>query len=123
MRPPLPTVAALVALLGAPAQAGAQLVSCEDLRTRIEGRIRGNGVQGFAVVVIDATAKAPGQVVGSCEGGAKKLHYVRGPAAEGDTGRPATAASAAAPARKQPAPVITECADGRVITSGNCKTP
>jgi len=90
--------------LGPAAAAG-----CEDLQRTIEARIRGNGASGFTVTVVDAAASAPGQVVGNCEQGRKKLLYVRGDAA------PPPGPKASTPA------VITECADGRVLTQGTCK--
>jgi hypothetical protein len=83
--------------------------TCEELQQSIEARIRANGVASFTVTPVDAAASAPGQVVGICDQGRKKLLYVRG--------------AGAAPARRSPAAsaVITECADGRVLTEGTCK--
>lgn len=97
-------------------------IGCDDLQQTIEARIRANGVPRFTVTAVDAAASAPGQVVGTCDGGRKKLLYVRGAVA------PATAPAASAPAATASDPVrtsspavITECADGRVITDGSCK--
>ena len=93
--------AALAAAIG-PAFAA----SCEELQQSIEARIRANGVTSFTVIPVDSAASAPGQVVGTCDQGRTKLLYVRGAAL-----KQSPAASA----------VITECADGRVITEGSCK--
>jgi len=84
--------------------------TCEELQQSVEARIRANGVASFTVTPVDAAASAPGQVVGTCDQGRRKLLYVR-------------AAAASAPARQSPAAsaVITECADGRVLTEGTCK--
>jgi hypothetical protein len=84
--------------------------TCEELQQSIEARIRANGVASFTVTPVDAAASAPGQVVGTCDQGRRKLLYVRG-------------AAASAPAKPNPAAsaVITECADGRVLTEGSCK--
>ena len=84
--------------------------TCEELQQSIEARIRASGVASFTVAPVDAAASAPGQVVGTCDQGRKKLLYVR-------------AAGASAPAKQSPAAsaVITECADGRVLTQGTCK--
>jgi hypothetical protein len=87
--------------------------SCEEVQLSIEERIRANGVVSFTVTPVDAAASAPGRVVGHCDQGRKKLLYVRGADA------PALAASAATGASSPR--VITECADGRVITEGRCK--
>jgi len=97
----------------------ARAAGCEDLRQTIEARIRANGVEHFTVTVVDAAASAPGKEVGTCEQRRKKLLYVRGDAAIAPA--PASVpAAASAPARAAPA-VITECADGRVITQGTCR--
>jgi hypothetical protein len=82
--------------------------TCENLQRSVEARIRANGVASFAVTPVDAAASAPGQVVGTCDQGRKKLLYVRG-------------AAASAPAKPAASAVITECADGRVLTEGTCK--
>jgi hypothetical protein len=102
-----------VSLLVLPAWAQAQAVDCEALRTQIEARIRANGVAQPQVRVVEAAASAAGRVVGSCERGAKKIVYTAS----------ATAAGASAPAAPRRASVITECADGRVITEGSCRKP
>ena len=121
-------LACLACLASAPAAASP---TCDDLRQQIEAKIRARGVSQPVVRVIDAGAKPGGQIVGSCERGARRIVYQGGGAAEG----PATAAPAApaAPAAAVPpgqavAPqlprkptVITECADGRVLASGDCK--
>jgi hypothetical protein len=85
--------------------------TCEELRQSIEARIRANGVAGFTVTAVDAAASAPGQVVGTCDQGRTKLLYARGAAAPAASVKPGSPASG----------VITECADGRVITDGMCK--
>ena len=104
--------AVLGALVAGPVSALA--IGCDELQQSIEARIRANGVASFTVTAVEAAASAPGQVVGTCDGGRKKLLYVRGAAA------PAAAASAR-PQRSASPGVITECADGRVITEGTCK--
>ena len=66
---------------------------CSELQGEIDAKIRANGVPGFTLTVIDAAdeAQADGKVVGSCEGGSKRIVYRRG----GDP-VPAPAAEAAA---------------------------
>jgi hypothetical protein len=93
-------------------------IGCDELQQTIEARIRGNGVARFTVTAVDAAASAPGQVVGTCDGGRKKLVYVRGGAANAAS---APAATSSDPVRTSSPAVITECADGRVITEGSCK--
>ena len=110
-----PSITRALAVVAGWAMLGpAAAASCEDLQRTVEARIRANGVAGFTVTTVDAAASAPGQVVGTCEQGRKKLLYVRGGAASAP-------APAAAP-KAAPSAVITECADGRVLTDGGtCK--
>ena len=75
-------VAALV--LGLSTTAWAQKKDCNDLKTEIEAKIKKNGVDKFTLDVVDADkqagdkGKAEGKVVGTCEGGAKKIVYKKG---------------------------------------------
>jgi hypothetical protein len=110
--PSLSTVARLAVVLALCVAFGPAFsaATCEELQQSIEARIRANGVASFTVTPVDAAASAPGQVVGTCDQGRRKLLYVRGAAASA-AAKPSPAASA----------VITECADGRVLTEGSCK--
>jgi hypothetical protein len=114
-------------------QQASQPMNCESLRSEIEAKIRARGVSQPSVTVVDAQAQAAGQVVGSCERGSKKIIYR--PSASAAQPAPTTTPSAlpsaaasapkasasATPAAKKPAArVITECADGRVLSSGDC---
>ncbi|MBI2396795.1 MAG: DUF1161 domain-containing protein [Xanthomonadales bacterium] len=55
---------------------------CEELQAEIDAKIKANGVAEFTLTVIDAAAEADteGKVVGSCDGGAKRIVYRRGDA-------------------------------------------
>ena len=118
-------LAVLVAAITAfPGSASAQALSCEELRAQVEAKIRSNGVTVFAVEIIEATSKPQGKVVGTCERGTKQLVYSPGrprTASPNEATRAAAAASATSSAKSMPTAVITECADGRVITTGSCK--
>jgi Protein of unknown function (DUF1161) len=118
-----PALAILLTILHS--HTGAQALSCAELQARVEAKIRGNGVESFSVEIVEATSQAPGQVVGTCERGEKKLVYIKGKAtgSAASQPRPIAGASPAPAAKPKAAPVITECADGRVITTGNCKLP
>lgn len=93
-------------------------LTCEELRAAVEAKIQSKGVTQFKVSIVEMSAPAAGQVVGSCDRGTKKLLYV-----QGKVPVPATAAVASQPKPAPAAPprVITECADGRVVTQGSCK--
>ena len=56
----------------------AQRKDCGELRGEIEAKIKANGVEKFTLDVVDKDAQADGKVVGTCDGGAKKIVYKRG---------------------------------------------
>ena len=103
--------------------------NCEALRAQIEANVASKGITGFTVTTVDAAATVPGQVVGSCDKGAKKIVYTRGggaPLARLAT-TPATAAVPKAQAKvkahnhTRDQDILTECKDGSVSMGGNCK--
>ena len=75
-------IAALV--LGLSGTAWAQKKECAELKGEIEAKIKKNGVDKFTLDIVDADkkddgkGKADGKVVGTCEGGAKKIVYKKG---------------------------------------------
>ena len=73
-------IAALVlglSLIGVNA-AWAQKKECAELKGEIEAKIKKNGVDKFTLDIVDADKQAEGKVVGTCDGGAKKIVYKRG---------------------------------------------
>jgi len=62
--------------------AWAQKKDCGELKGEIEAKIKKNGVDKFTLDIVDADkkdeGKAEGKVVGTCDGGAKKIVYKRG---------------------------------------------
>ncbi|HYN12923.1 MAG TPA: DUF1161 domain-containing protein [Burkholderiales bacterium] len=82
------TVAVLVIGLGlsgsawaqtqAPAQAPAQRKDCNELKGEIDAKIKKNGVEKFTLDIVDTDKQAEGKVVGTCDGGTKKIVYKRG---------------------------------------------
>jgi hypothetical protein len=73
-------VAALVAaaVTSGPAFAQGMRKDCTELKGEIEAKIKKNGVEKFSLDVVDADAQAEGKVVGTCDGGTKKIVYKRG---------------------------------------------
>ena len=61
-----------------PLPAFAQRKACEELKTEIQGKIEGNGVKGFTLEIVGADQVKDEKVVGSCDGGGKKIVYKRG---------------------------------------------
>ena len=51
---------------------------CEELKTEIAAKLDAKNVTGYALDIVDADkADANAKVVGSCEGGAKKITYTK----------------------------------------------
>lgn len=69
---------AVVLVLGASGTAWAQKKPCEELKAEIDAKIRKNGVDKFTLDVVESAAQADGKVVGTCDGGTKKIVYRRG---------------------------------------------
>jgi hypothetical protein len=68
-------VVAALAMLGAPAFAAK---ACEELKAEITKKMDGHGVKAYALDVVATADVGDKKVVGSCEGGAKKIVYTRG---------------------------------------------
>jgi len=70
--------AALVTGLVISGPAFAQKKDCAELKGEIEAKIKKNGVDKFSLDVVEADKQSDGKVVGTCEGGTKKIVYKRG---------------------------------------------
>lgn len=71
------STALLVALLACVSQAQA-VQSCDELKTKIATKLDGKGVKAYTLEIVAADYAGDAKVVGNCEGGKKKLTYVRG---------------------------------------------
>lgn len=83
---------AVLALITVIASASAHATSCGEVQSGIGARIKARGVQSYTLDVVPAAEVKDQKVVGSCEGGSKKIVYSRTPA----VAKPAAAAPAAA---------------------------
>jgi hypothetical protein len=72
------TFIAIVASLLLASPALAQRKDCGELKTEIETKIKNNGVAAFTLTIVDKDAPEDGKVVGTCDGGTKKIVYKRG---------------------------------------------
>ena len=70
--------AALVTGLVVSGPVMAQKKDCGELKGEIEAKIKKNGVDKFSLDIVDKDAQAEGKVVGTCDGGMKKIVYKRG---------------------------------------------
>jgi hypothetical protein len=50
---------------------------CEELKTEIAARLDAKNVTGYTLDIVDAGKAGDAKVVGSCEGGAKKITYAK----------------------------------------------
>jgi hypothetical protein len=64
--------------------------ACEELKTEITTKLDAKGVKGYTLEIVAKDKDAEGKVVGTCDGGTKKIIYNRTPA------------PAAAPAKETP---------------------
>jgi hypothetical protein len=62
-------------LAASPAMAGK---SCDELKVEIEAKLTAKGVKNFTLTVVPNESVKDQKVVGSCEGGTKKIIYKRG---------------------------------------------
>jgi len=69
---------AFLALALATSPAISQVKPCEELKGEIEAKIKANGVTDFTLTIVDKDAAEDGKVVGTCDGGTKKIVYKRG---------------------------------------------
>ena len=70
--------AAVVVGLTISGPALAQRKDCGELKGEIEAKIKKNGVEKFELDVVEADKQAEGKVVGTCDGGTKKIVYKKG---------------------------------------------
>jgi hypothetical protein len=67
----------LVAVAALPVFAG---TPCDDVKAQIAKKLDGKGVKGYSLEAVAAADAKDKKVVGSCDGGAKKVVYARGAA-------------------------------------------
>jgi outer membrane lipoprotein-sorting protein len=65
-------------LLFVPVCAHAQAAKpCEELKTEIAAKLDARGVKSYTLEIVAKDKDAEGKVVGTCEGGTKKIVYKR----------------------------------------------
>jgi len=68
-------VAAALALAGSSSLAAGK--ACEELKTEIAAKLDAKNVTGYTLEIVEADKVGDAKVVGSCEGGAKKITYAK----------------------------------------------
>lgn len=75
IKPTLPILAATAILLTQSVQAAPK--PCDELKAEIAARLDEKGVKGYEITAVENDKVGDAQVIGSCDGGTKKLTYVR----------------------------------------------
>jgi len=57
--------------------AWAQVKPCDELKLEIAAKIEANGVKDYTLEIVDKDYSGEGKVVGTCDGGSKKIVYTR----------------------------------------------
>ncbi len=55
----------------------AQVKPCDELKTEIAAKIDANKVTNYTLEIVEADKVSDAKVVGSCDGGTKKITYSR----------------------------------------------
>lgn len=55
----------------------AEIKPCEELKAEIEAKLKANGVEGYTLEIIPTDQVKDQKIIGSCEGGSKKISYSR----------------------------------------------
>ncbi len=74
-KPALLILAATTLLLAQTAYAAAK--PCDELKTEIAAKLDAKGVKGYEIAAVDNDKAGDAKVIGSCDGGTKKLTYTR----------------------------------------------
>lgn len=74
-KPTLLLIAATAILLTQAVQAAPK--PCDELKAEIAAKLDEKGVQGYEITAVDNDKVGDAKVIGSCDGGTKKLTYLR----------------------------------------------
>ncbi len=55
----------------------AEIKSCEELKSEIEAKLKAKGVEGYTLEILPNDQVKDQKIIGSCEGGTKKVSYSR----------------------------------------------
>lgn len=67
----------LFCLLGTAAGSAFAAKPCDELKAELAAKLDAKHVAGYSLQVVSKSADAPGTVVGTCDGGSKKILYSR----------------------------------------------
>jgi uncharacterized protein YdeI (BOF family) len=67
--------AAILLMFATPALAAK---ACEELKSEIDAKLQAKGVKSYTLTIVESKSVKDEKVVGTCEGGTKKITYQRG---------------------------------------------
>jgi hypothetical protein len=67
----------LALVLAVSAGAAFAVKPCEELKTEVAAKLDAKGVKNYSLEIVENDKVGDAKVVGSCEGGSKKLTYTR----------------------------------------------
>jgi hypothetical protein len=67
--------AAVLLMIATPAFA---MKACEELKSEIEAKLKEKGVKSYSLEIVPNEQVKDGKVIGTCDGGTKKIVYKRG---------------------------------------------
>lgn len=82
-------------------QAAAAVKPCAELQAEIEAKLAARSVKSYELIVADKGMAVAGKVVGACEGGSKRIIYLR---TRTDQSAPVVVSAPALPPAPAPAP-------------------
>ncbi len=59
------------------ASAFAKIKPCDELKAEIEAKLKAKGVEGYTLEILPSDQVKDQKIIGSCEGGTKKISYSR----------------------------------------------
>lgn len=65
----------VISLLLSSAPAWAEITSCETIKDKVAAKLERKGVNNYSLQVVSSDTETKHRVVGSCEGGRKKIIY------------------------------------------------
>jgi hypothetical protein len=69
------SLAAAIVFVGS--VAFAEIKPCEELKAEIDAKLKEKGVKGYTLEIIPADQVKDQKIIGSCDGGTKKISYTR----------------------------------------------
>ncbi|MES2040109.1 MAG: DUF1161 domain-containing protein [Pseudomonadota bacterium] len=65
----------VISLLLGSAPVWAEVTSCETIKDKVAAKLEGKGVNNYSLQVVSKDTETKHRVVGTCEGGKKKIIY------------------------------------------------